>query len=104
MRITKKDRLNAEFYQMAEPKQLGDLHQRMKFAKGAMASVDFQFAFLEQFVAEARRNGRGIKPELLVPMIAMAQRRHNALRWAIFDLQREVKFSQPARPPMGQRT
>ena len=104
MRLGRKERRNAHSYATAEPKRLGDLHERMKFAVEAMASVDFQFAFFEEYIAEACRNKCAIKPELLALMIAHANLRYRALRWAIFDLQTEVKHYEPANPPMGRRT
>jgi len=71
-KTTVQKKQNANDYELAKPKQFGNLHQRMKFL------VD-------------KVNNAG---EAGLPL---------ELRWAVFDLEMEVKHYQPKEPPFGSR-
>ena len=77
--LTKADNARAAAYLKAKPKKLGDLHERTKFA------VE---------LADAAYKKAGAKFDEEFPY----------LRMAIYDLQTEVQYYEPAKPPFGHRS
>jgi hypothetical protein len=77
--LTKADNAQARAYGKAKPKELGNLHERMKYAV-ALADAAYE------------KGGGKFDQE------------HPYLRMAIYDLQTEVQYYEPAKPPFGRRS
>jgi len=75
--LNSQDRATAEAYAAANAKPYGDIHQRMKF--------------LMEKLEEARKSDEFDK-------------NYNELMEAIFDLETEVKFYAPRKPPYATRS
>ena len=74
---------NAAFYKNANPRQLGNLHERMKF------------------VMKALEKARGF--ETNEPDHGKFDQMYPDLVCGLFDLQNEVRYYTPARPAFGKR-
>ena len=77
MKLTKANEAMAKRYEGTEPKFLGNLHERMKYT----------MALAEQ----------------VMPQDASRSETHRDLWNALLDLQVEVQFYEPAKPPYGAR-
>lgn len=82
MKLGMKEKRNAQTYAQESPKQLGNLHQRMKF------------------VIRALEEARGWKTSEPDPEF---DNFYHDLVFGIFDLETEVKFYKPAKPPFARR-
>ncbi len=76
-KLTNKDKRRMQKYAECEPKQLGTLHQRMKYA----------MEIVERMNLESINRPDG-----------------HDLVTALYDLQTEVGYHEPAKPPYGRRT
>ena len=82
MKLGTKEKRNARTYDDAPPGQLGNLHQGMKF------------------VISALEEARGWKTREPDPEFDDL---YHELVYDIFDLETEVKFYEPAKPPFAKR-
>lgn len=78
-KLTKADNARSRAYVKAKPKKLGNLHERMRLV---VALVD----------AAYKKAGANFDEE------------HPYLRMAIYDLETEVQFYEPAKPPFARRS
>jgi hypothetical protein len=90
--FTRKDKETIAAYNAAEPKQFGDLHERMKYL---MAKAQ---GYREQ--REKRRKEPYTGPSFTDPLECAFTELWHAIR----DLETEVKPHTPAHPPYGRRT
>jgi hypothetical protein len=80
--LSRSQERNAAIYDLATPKQLGDLHERMKFVMKAL---------------EEARGWKTSEPDQEFDEM------YHDLVWGLIDLETEVKHYTPARPPCGRR-
>lgn len=83
MKLGMNEKRNAALYEHELPKQLGNLHQRMKFVMKAL---------------EEARGWNTSEPDREFDQM------YHDLIWGLLDLEREVKHYTPAEPPFGQRS
>ncbi|HKP03668.1 MAG TPA: hypothetical protein VJU77_09950 [Chthoniobacterales bacterium] len=82
MKISPKDREVARAYEAAKPKQFGNLHQRMKFVMRGL---------------EEARGWNTSEPD------PQFDEDHPDLVHGLFDLEKEIKYHVPAKPPFATR-
>lgn len=82
MKLGMKERHNATAYEDELPNQLGNLHQRMKFVMRAL---------------EEARGWKTSEPDPEFDDL------YHDLVYGILDLETEVKFYQPVKPPFARR-
>ena len=83
MKLGLKQKQMANTYDEAKPKERGNLHERMKFVVKAL---------------DEARGWRTSEPDPEFDQL------YHDLVFGIFDLETEVKFYEPVRPPYAQRS